>query len=207
VTGTPPSPGSATLQLADGVALLRPDEQMFTAMLRGWENQQRARNLGPGTIERRVNVVRAFTAYTNTYPWHWSPQLVDEWLGDLVSVRKLRKSTLRNYQTSIRLMCSYLTDPNYGWAAECQTRFGTHPVQVVHEWNTAVHVQEAEGDPGKRALTLEELEAFFDAADDRVARIRGLGRKGWLPAYRDAALFKVAYGYGLFSGARPCVGA
>jgi hypothetical protein len=24
-----------------------------------------------------------------------------------------------------------------------------------------------------------------------------LGRKGWLPAFRDATLFKVAYGYGL----------
>ncbi|SFQ31364.1 Phage integrase family protein [Amycolatopsis rubida] len=70
-------------------------------------------------------------------------------------------------------------------------------MQVVHEWNTAVHVQDAEGDPRRRALTLDELEAFFDAADNRVARIRKLGRKGWLPAYRDAVLFKVAYGYGL----------
>ncbi|MEU9118160.1 site-specific integrase [Streptomyces sp. NPDC048483] len=28
-------------------------------------------------------------------------------------------------------------------------------------------------------------------------RVRGKGRKGWLPAFRDAALFKVAYAYGL----------
>jgi hypothetical protein len=32
-------------------------------------------------------------------------------------------STLRNYQEAIR-----------------EQRFGTHPIQVVHEWNTAVHV-------------------------------------------------------------------
>jgi hypothetical protein len=35
---------------------------------------------------------------------------------------------------------------------------------------------------------------------------RGRGRKGWLPAFRDATLFKVAYGYGLFSGARALCG-
>jgi site-specific recombinase XerD len=97
----------------------------------------------------------------------------------------------------MRAFCDYLTDPNYGWASECERRFGTHPVQVVHEWNTAVHVQAGEGDPRKRALTVEELQALFDRADERVARIRTLGRKGWLPAFRDATLFKVAYGFGL----------
>ena len=51
--------------------------------------------------------------------------------------------------------------------------------------------------PSKRAFTLEELQAFFDHADAQVARIRAAGRKGWLPAFRDAVLFKVAYAYGL----------
>lgn len=31
--------GVATLHLADGVALLRPEEQVFTAMLGGFANQ------------------------------------------------------------------------------------------------------------------------------------------------------------------------
>jgi integrase len=62
---------------------------------------------------------------------------------------------------------------------------------------TVQHVQDAEGDPGKRAFTVGELQAFFDHADEQVTRIRGRGRKGWLPAFRDAAVFKVAYGYGL----------
>jgi hypothetical protein len=51
------------------------------------------------------------------------------------------------------------------------------------------------------------LQALFDYTDEQVTRIRGAGRKGWLPAFRDATLLKVSYGYGLFSGARPCVGA
>jgi site-specific recombinase XerD len=67
----------------------------------------------------------------------------------------------------------------------------------VHEWNTAVHVQAAEGDPVKRAFTIDELQSFFDHADGEVARIRAAGRKGWLPAFRDATLFKISYGYGL----------
>jgi hypothetical protein len=58
-------------------------------------------------------------------------------------------------------------------------------------------VQDAEGDPARRAFTLDELQGLFDYADDRVVRIRPAGRKRWLSAFRDATLFKVAYAYGL----------
>jgi site-specific recombinase XerD len=68
---------------------------------------------------------------------------------------------------------------------------------VVHEWNAAVHVQQNEAEPRKRAFTLDELQALFDHADAQVARVRGQGRKGWLPVFRDAAAMKVAYGFGL----------
>jgi hypothetical protein len=118
-------------------------------------------------------------------------------MTDLRAVRKLRRSTLRGYQIAVRLFCGYVTDPAYGWPRECETRFDSYPVQVVHEWNAAVHVQEAESDPSKRAFTRDELQALFDWADDQVGAVRAAGRKGWLAAFRDAALFKVAYGYGL----------
>jgi site-specific recombinase XerD len=189
--------GAAGLHLIDGLPLLRPDEQVFTAMLDGWRNQQLARNLAFSTIESREKAVRAFTRHADAFPWAWSPQMVDEWLGDLRSVRDLRRSTLRNYQGTIRSFCAFITDAAYGWADTCQERFGTHPVQVVHEWNTAVHVEEAEADPSKRAVTRGELRAFFDHADAQVDRVRGRGRKGWLPAFRDAMLFKTAYAFGL----------
>jgi hypothetical protein len=145
--------GGASLHLVSGVALLRPDEQVFEAMLDGWRNQQLARNLQFSTIEQRENAVRAFVASSNTYPWNWSPQLVDEWLGDGRAVRGIKHTTVRNYQNAVRLFCSFVTDPVYGWAEECISRFGTHPVQVVHEWNTAEHVQANEGDARKRAFT------------------------------------------------------
>ncbi|HWO64300.1 MAG TPA: tyrosine-type recombinase/integrase, partial [Umezawaea sp.] len=107
------------------------------------------------------------------------------------------RSSLRTYQQAVRLFCHYVTDPAYGWSPECERRFGTHPVQVCHEWNTAVHVQDTESAPTKRAFTLDEIQAFFDHADDAVLRVRDAGRKGWIPAFRDATLFKVAYAFGL----------
>jgi len=46
-------------------------------------------------------------------------------------------------------------------------------------------------------LTAVELQRFFDYADDQVDRVTGSGRKGMLAAFRDAALFKVVYAWGL----------
>jgi integrase/recombinase XerC len=191
------APGAAGLHLVDGVALLRPEEHVFAAMQDGWRAQQLARNLAFGTIDSRLAAVRAFAVHADSYPWLWRPQMIDEWLGDLRSLRGLARSTIRNYARSVSLFCGYITDPAYEWTQVCQRRFGTHPVQVCHEWNTAVHAQEAEADPAKRAFTIDELQALFDHADSEVARVRAAGRKGWLAVFRDATLLKVAYGYGL----------
>lgn len=190
-------PGGARLHLVDGVSLLRPEEQVFEAMLAGFANQQLARNLARTTVEGRENTVKAFTAYVNAFPWQWAPAMVDEWLGDLRSLRDLKRSTIRSYSEAIRSFCHFITDPLYEWPATCEERFGTHPIQIVHEWNTAVHAQDTESDPKKRAFTKAELHAFFEHADSQVARIRAFGRKGWLPAFRDATLFKTAYSFGL----------
>jgi integrase/recombinase XerC len=191
------TPGSAGLHLAAGVPLLHPGEQVFAAMLEGWRAQQLARNLALATAGRREAMVRAFAAHADAFPWQWEPQMLDEWLGELRGVKGLRRSTVRAYASSVSAFCRYATDPAYGWAGQCQARFGNHLVQVVHEWNTAVHVQASEADPRKRAFTLDELQALFDHADTRVGRVRGGGRKGWLPVFRDAAALKVAYGFGL----------
>jgi hypothetical protein len=49
------TPGAARLHVVDGVALLRPEEQVFSAMLDGFANQQLARNLARSTVEGREN--------------------------------------------------------------------------------------------------------------------------------------------------------
>jgi site-specific recombinase XerD len=191
------APGSAGSVLADGVALLRPAEQVFEAILAGWRDQQLARNLAFSTVEVRLGQVKAFAAHAEAFPWQWSAQNADEWFSDLRAVRHCARSTVRSYQGAVRSFCSYLVDPAYGWTDACLERFGTHPIQVVHEWNTAVHVSESEGESAKRAFTRDELQAFFDHADAQVERKRAAGRKGWLPAFRDAVMFKTAYAFGL----------
>lgn len=190
-------PGSAALQLVGGVALLHPEEQVWEAMLRGFAVQQRSRLLSAGTIEAREGHVRRFAQWTNEYPWRWQAQDVEEWTSAAVAERHLAHSTVRGVHISLKLFMEYVTDPRYDWPAECERRFGTFPVQICHEWNTAGHVADYEGRPGHRPLTREELQMFLDAADDRAVRIREQGRKGWLAAFRDATLLKVAYGWGL----------
>jgi len=172
-------------------------ERTFEEMLEGWRNQQLARNLAFATINGRDAEIRRFVAEAGEYPWRWTAALVDEWLGDQRAVRHLRQSTIRAKAISVRLFCDYLIDPGYGWPEECWERFGMHPVQVCHQWNTAVHVQDAEGRAGLRAFTVEELQAFFDCADELVVLARQRGRKGWVSGFRDATVFKVAYGWGL----------
>ena len=123
--------------------------------------------------------------------------MVEEFFSDLRSVHGRKQSTIRGYQNALRLFCSYVSHPDYGWDRVCEQRFGAHPAQVFFDWNTAAHVQDNEQSPAKRAFTKRELQDFFDHADDQVTLIAASGRKGWLPAYRDAVMFKLAYSYGL----------
>jgi hypothetical protein len=104
-----------------------------------------------------------------------------------------------------RWRCSWSMSaiPATGGSASASSAPGAVPVQVFHERNTAAHVCEHEGRAERRRLTRAELQAFFDAADDHVEKAAGSRRKGWLASFRDATLFKVIYGWGLFSRGRP----
>ena len=144
-------------------------------------------------IQGRERLVRRFREFTGAWPWCWTPEQVEGW-----SVSGgWAHSTIRTYQEALAVFLDYLCDARYGWIAECEQRVGARPVQVCHEWNTAVHVAEYEGRPERRPLTRAELQAFFDAADDRVESAVSSRRKGWLAAFRDATLFKTVYGWGL----------
>jgi len=191
--------GAAHLELVSGVAQLHPEDAMFEAMLRGWRAQQTARGLQEGTIAPRERLVRRFISFTNEYPWRWGPAHVDEWSLSMTGELHLAPSTIRGYQTDLRLLSEYLCDGRYGWIAACQREFGpqVHPVAIVHEWNTIAHLNSYEGRPEARPFTREELQRFFDYADDQVERAVRAKRKGALAAYRDATLFKAVYGWGL----------
>lgn len=191
-------PGSARLELPGGVRLLRPEDAVLDAMLAGWEKQQRGgRRLLQDTVSSRRGIVRRFCEFTNEYPWRWSAADMDEWMAQLVIEAQLAPSTIRTYQGAIRMFCDYITSPHYRWPGECEERFGTHPVQICHEWNTVTHLLDYEGGPGRRSLTREECQALFDYADAQVERASRLKRKGALTAYRDATVLKVIYAWGL----------
>ena len=71
------------------------------------------------------------------------------------------------------------------------------PGQLFDERNLVAHLDEFEGDPRRRPLTVDELEAFFAAGEARIEACRARGRKGSLQAWRDDAMFKVKFAWGL----------
>ncbi|MGV1008743.1 MAG: tyrosine-type recombinase/integrase [Dermatophilaceae bacterium] len=189
-------PAAAWSLLSEDVVHLDPREAVWTAMCRGWAIQQQARMLSSATVEGRLNAVRRFFEYTGEYPWVWQPVDVEEWSAQLRSNRSAH-GTIRGYQNAVALFCDYLVDPRYGWGDLCFERFGSHPIQVCHEWNTARHVSEFEGSPRVRPFSREEVQQLFDFADQQVTRAAAVGRKGAIAAFRDAVLLKTTYAYGL----------
>ncbi|MFJ9843821.1 tyrosine-type recombinase/integrase [Kitasatospora sp. NPDC101155] len=184
--------------MVSGVVHLDPPPAVFRAMIEGWAVQQRTRFLKATTIQARIELVKRFAAYTNEYPWQWQAAEVEAFIDHLRSQpRPIVVSTARGYQNTLRLFMEYVTDARYGWQHVCEGEFGQVPTQILHEWNTVAHVTDYEGDPRRRPLTYDEVQALFDAADGRVQEIRDRGRKGALAAMRDAALLKTVYAFGL----------
>lgn len=72
-------------------------------MLEGWRNQQLARNLAFATINGREAEVRRFMTSVGEFPWRWTAQMVDDWLGDQRAVRHLRQSTVRAKAITVKL--------------------------------------------------------------------------------------------------------
>jgi site-specific recombinase XerD len=179
--------------LVDGATPLRAEPSLFEAMLEGWRRQQVSRRLSSSLVDGRERVVRRFAEFTACWPWQWSSEQVEAWSAS----GRWAHSTVRSYQGALAMFLAYVCDPRYGWVVECEQRVGARPVQVCHEGNTVSHVADYEGRPERRPLTRVELQAFFDAADDRVERAAASRRKGWLATFRDAVLFKVVYGWGL----------
>ena len=188
--------GAAHLSLVDGVVELDAELAVFEAMLDGWRAQQLARSLSFASIDAGARVVRRFAEAAASFPWHWTPARFDAWSAQLRAEQRA-PSTLRGFQLSVRAFLAYVCDPVYGWDTECLTRFGTHPVQICSSANSMAHVVESEARPGRRSMTRAECQDLFDAADARTERIRLAGRKGWVPAFRDATMLKVASGWGL----------
>jgi len=69
--------GAAHLELVSGVVQLRPEDAMVEAPS-GWRAQQTARGLQDvAMVAPRERLVRRFIAFTNEYPWNWTPAHMD----------------------------------------------------------------------------------------------------------------------------------
>ncbi len=184
---------SARTLLPLDIALLDPEDRVHEAMLKGWKRQQQSRMLRAETIRSRLSIIERFHRYSNLYPWQWTPADFEAFCAYLVSTG-MSFSSLRGYQGDVRLFMEYVTDPRYGWLTVCGNRFNQTPQQICDDWNTTTHTS---GQPGRRPLTFDEVQQFFDHSDSRVAAIRKARRKGSLAAFRDAVTYKVIYAYGL----------
>lgn len=190
--------GAASLYLAQGVTFINETEAVFEGMIEGWSDAQVGGRLNSKkSVDVNLSRIRMFQRFTNEWPWEWTAAVFDEWMVHLVAVRKLAPSTIRAYQGSVRLFCDYICSSHYEWTDQCERRFGTHPVQICHEWNTVRHVLDYEGRPGRRALSRQETQRMLDHIDDTFERRLEAGKKGALVVFRDATLFKVIYGWGL----------
>lgn len=189
-------PGSVRLHLVDGLPLLRPDEQVFEAVIKGRRNHQLARNLSPGSSMTRT--ARSAPLPGTPMRCRGSGRRSTSMSGRSISGPCTDASappcaTIRDpYDSSAT---SWPTRPTADATSACGTSVPTQS-RWSTTWNAATHADEAECEPERRAFTRLELEAFFDYADEEVLRVRGNGCKGWLPAFRDATLFKVVR-YGL----------
>src|SRR5215467_10829477 len=92
--------------------------------------------------------------------------------------------------SAARRSSHFVTDPVMSGQRPARSSSGRARSRWCMSGNTAVHVQDHEADAKKRAFTRAELHGFFAYCDDQVGRIRAFGRKGWLPAFRDAALLE-----------------
>jgi site-specific recombinase XerD len=190
--------GSAKLVLADNVVHLEPEPAVLAAMLEGWRRQQSARFLDESTIGGRLRLIRRVVDFTGLYPWQWTSADGEAFIDHLRHLDPPRAlSTARGYEVAINLFLEFLRDARYGWAAACAERFGEVPQLIFHDANSIVHRSDYEGDPRRRPLSYDEIQALFDAANARPGKIIARGVKGGLGAARDAALLKLVYAFGL----------
>jgi hypothetical protein len=100
--------------LPTGVA--GPDPDAFLSdVLTGWRRAQLAQNFSPDTVRRRIASVLRMGDFVGSYPWQWTAADADDFFGHLRGLRNLAHTTVRAYQTDVKLFLDYATDPAYDW--------------------------------------------------------------------------------------------
>jgi hypothetical protein len=154
--------GAVALALVGGATPLRVESALFEEMLLGWRRQQLSRRLGGSLIDGRERTVRRFQVFAEGWPWSWRAEQLERWVAE----GGWAHSTVRCYQGAVAAFCSYVTDPRYGWVAECEQRVGARPSQN-------------RGLPGHREA--EGATSLADVCAARGREVRQVGRENSLP--------------------------
>jgi hypothetical protein len=128
--------------------------------------------------------------------------MLSGWAAQLAS-RSLKRTTIESGQWLVRRFAAYTNDYPWQWQPAHVDEFcswlssGKQPraLSTLRGYRVQLslfcdYIRDprygwaATADP-------EELQAFFDYADDEVELIRNVGRKGALAACRDAVLFRI----------------
>ena len=118
-------------------------------------------------------MARRVAEFANEYPWEWQCADVEAFIDSCRNrARPIVVSTARLYETTLRMFSAVPDRSTLRLARRMRAAVRRGAVQVLHEWNTVVHVSEYEGDPRRRPLTYDEVQALFDAADGIVEEIR-----------------------------------
>lgn len=145
--------------------------EVFQAMVEGWAAEQRRRGLAETTIDSRLLVVRRFVEFCDHYPWRWRMADIDGWTVTLRSGHQaVAPTTMRAYQRTLGMFCAYLRDSDPEWAVVCEECFGVPLARICQQWNTIASAAPSRAAPGSPALNRQELEAFFDDADDLLVK-------------------------------------
>ncbi len=115
---------SDRVYVVGSIPLLHAEAPTVQEMLERWRNQQLCRNLDHETIAGQIRIVERFLEVTNEFPWTWTPAMAEEFFSDLRSMRGRKQSTIRGYQNALRLFCSYVSHPDFGWERVCEQRLG-----------------------------------------------------------------------------------
>ena len=172
-------------------------DQVVADMFDGWRHQQLARNLSLTTIESRARLVTRFLEHSNEMPWAWSPAHVDD--SSATYAANTTSRARRSGPTRTRSSCSATTSSTPATtgtpsanrrSALTRSRSSTSgtPPDTTR---TTSRTRPSGPSPGR------SCKPSSTTPTTRSTASASLGRKGWLPAFRDATLFKTAYGWGL----------
>lgn len=174
-------------------------EQAFLDdMLKGYERYRLSNRHKVNTIKGDNRTLLSFFQYARGIPGQVTPDDFESWAAHLYLERHVGAGTQRKYQTSVRVFFEYLVrTPRF--RNQSRAILGKDIEQVATLENCILHKQQQEFADGhdRRALTVCELEQFFETLDREIA-FAYIGHSKSLYAFqRDKALFGLMYHLGL----------